>query len=84
MLDMGLLVKILEFVEKMIYLFGLSVCFECLFYGDIVIEFSGLCFGEKFYEELLIGDNVNFIDYLMIMWVNEEYLSWEVFKVVLE
>ena len=39
---------------------------------------------EKLYEELLIGDNVNPTDHPMIMRANEEHLSWEAFKVVLE
>ncbi|HBO2266932.1 TPA: polysaccharide biosynthesis protein [Pseudomonas aeruginosa] len=83
-LDMGPPVKILELAEKMIHLSGLSVRSERSPHGDIAIEFSGLRPGEKLYEELLIGDNVNPTDHPMIMRANEEHLSWEAFKVVLE
>lgn len=48
------------------------------FKGDIEIVYIGLCLGEKFYEELLIGgDNVIKIVYLCIMIVEEEYLLFE-------
>ena len=67
----------------MIHLSGLSVRSERSPHGDIAIEFSGLRPGEL-YEELLIGDNVNPTDHPMIMRANEEHLSWEAFKVVLE
>lgn len=83
-LDMGPPVKILELAEKMVHLSGLSVRSERSPHGDIAIEFSGLRPGEKLYEELLIGDNVNPTDHPMIMRANEEHLSWEAFKGVLE
>lgn len=83
-LDMGMPVKIVELAEKMIHLSGLSVCSETEPYGDIAIEFSGLRPGEKLYEELLIGDNVSPTDHPMIMRANEECLSWEAFKAVIE
>lgn len=79
-LDMGPPVKILELAEKMVHLSGLSVRSERSPHGDIAIEFSGLRPGEKLYEELLIGDNVNPTDHPMIMRANEEHLSWEAFK----
>ncbi len=83
-LDMGLPVKIAELAEKMIHLTGLSVCSENNPHGDIAIEFTGLRPGEKLYEELLIGENVSPTDHPMIMRANEEHLSWEDFKSVLE
>ncbi|WP_083651962.1 nucleoside-diphosphate sugar epimerase/dehydratase [Pseudomonas sp. PA27(2017)] len=82
-LDMGQPVKIAELAEKMIHLTGLSVCSDTNPNGDIAIEFTGLRPGEKLYEELLIGDNVNPTEHPMIMSANEEHLPWESFKMVM-
>ncbi|WP_166359128.1 polysaccharide biosynthesis protein [Pseudomonas akapageensis] len=82
-LDMGEPVKIVELAEKMIHLSGLSIRSDKNPHGDIAIEFSGLRPGEKLYEELLIGDNVEATQHPMIMSANEDYLSWDVLKVKL-
>ncbi|MFA0521113.1 polysaccharide biosynthesis protein, partial [Vibrio sp. 10N.222.55.E8] len=58
-LDMGESVKITDLAENLIKLSGLSVKNEENPHGDIEIKFSGLRPGEKLYEELLIGDNVD-------------------------
>lgn len=79
-LDMGSPVKIVELAEKMIHLSGLSIRSEKNPQGDIAIEFTGLRPGEKLYEELLIGDNVNATGHPMIMSASEELLSWEELK----
>ncbi|QAY94234.1 nucleoside-diphosphate sugar epimerase/dehydratase [Pseudomonas sp. ACM7] len=79
-LDMGEPVKIVELAEKMIHLSGLSVRSEKNPNGDIAIEFTGLRPGEKLYEELLIGDNVEATKHPMIMTANEDHLSWDVLK----
>ncbi|MFZ6047161.1 polysaccharide biosynthesis protein [Pseudomonas sp. CR3202] len=79
-LDMGQPVKIAELAEKMVHLSGLTVRTEKNPNGDIAIEFTGLRPGEKLYEELLIGDNVNPTEHPMIMRANEEHLPWDVFK----
>lgn len=79
-LDMGQPVKIVDLAEKMVKLSGLSIRSKTNPHGDIAIEFSGLRPGEKLYEELLIGDNVQPTEHSMIMRANEEYLPWEVFK----
>ncbi|MCI0994202.1 polysaccharide biosynthesis protein [Pseudomonas corrugata] len=83
-LDMGEPVKIVELAEKMIHLSGLSVRSEKNPHGDIAIQFTGLRPGEKLYEELLIGDNVEATQHPMIMRATENYLSWDVLKVKLE
>lgn len=83
-LDMGQPVKILDLAEKMIHLSGLSVRSERSPHGDIAIEFTGLRPGEKLYEELLIGDNVSETEHPMIMRANEEMLSWDAYKRVLQ
>ncbi|WII71811.1 nucleoside-diphosphate sugar epimerase/dehydratase [Bdellovibrio sp. 22V] len=57
-LDMGEPVKIVDLAKKMIELSGLEVRDPKTGSGDISIEFVGLRPGEKLYEELLIGENV--------------------------
>lgn len=79
-LDMGEPVRIAELAEKMVHLSGLSVRNERNPTGDIAIEFTGLRPGEKLYEELLIGDNVEATEHPMIMSANEDHLAWEVLK----
>lgn len=80
-LDMGEPVRIIELAEKMVHLSGLSIRSEKNLQGDISIEFTGLRPGEKLYEELLIGDNVAVTNHPMIMSAQEDYLSWDAFKV---
>jgi len=82
-LDMGQPVKIAALAEKMIHLSGLSVRSENNLQGDIAIEFTGLRPGEKLYEELLIGGDVSPTEHPMIQRANEEYLPWNLFKVLL-
>ncbi|WP_193217527.1 polysaccharide biosynthesis protein [Pseudomonas putida] len=79
-LDMGEPVKIVELAEKMVHLSGLSVRSDENPQGDIAIEFSGLRPGEKLYEELLIGDQVEGTPHPMIMSAHEDYMSWDVLK----
>ena len=75
-LDMGEPVKITSLARKMIHLSGLSEKHEQNPSGDIGIEYSGLRPGEKLYEELLVGDNVEGTEHPRIMTANEVYLSW--------
>lgn len=75
-LDMGEPVKIVSLAQKMIRLSGLTEKTDANPNGDINIEFSGLRPGEKLYEELLIGDNVEGSDHPRIMTANEVHLSW--------
>lgn len=83
-LDMGTPVKIVDLAEKMINLSGLDRKTEENPNGDISIKFTGLRPGEKLYEELLIGENVEGTEHPMIMCANEDYLSWEEIKKVLK
>jgi FlaA1/EpsC-like NDP-sugar epimerase len=80
---MGEPVKIVELAEKMINLSGMTVRSEKNPHGDIAIEFTGLRPGEKLYEELLIGDNVSPTEHPMIMRACEDFVSWDVFKLML-
>ena len=75
-LDMGEPVKITDLARKMIHLSGLSERHQQNPNGDIAIEYSGLRPGEKLYEELLVGDNVEGTDHPRIMTANEVHLSW--------
>jgi FlaA1/EpsC-like NDP-sugar epimerase len=79
-LDMGEPVRIAELAEKMIHLSGLSVRSERNPQGDIEIEFTGLRVGEKLFEELLIGDNVEGTGHPMIMCASEDFIPWDVLK----
>jgi FlaA1/EpsC-like NDP-sugar epimerase len=79
-LDMGEPVRIAELAEKMIHLSGLSVRSERNPQGDIEIEFTGLRPGEKLFEELLIGDNVEGTGHPMIMCASEDFIPWDVLK----
>jgi len=75
-LDMGEPVKIVDLAKKMIHLSGLTERTEKSPTGDISIEYTGLRPGEKLYEELLVGDNVEGSGHPRIMTANETYLSW--------
>ncbi|MGM0906934.1 MAG: polysaccharide biosynthesis protein [Pseudomonadota bacterium] len=76
-LDMGDSVKIVDLARKMIRLSGLEEKTSKNPHGDIEIEFTGLRPGEKLYEELLIGDNVEASDHPRILRANEQALSWD-------
>ncbi len=75
-LDMGEPVKITALAQKMILLSGLTEKTESEPNGDIEIQFLGLRPGEKLYEELLIGENVEGTTHKRIMTANEVHLSW--------
>ena len=75
-LDMGEPVKITALAQKMIRLSGLTEKTESEPNGDIEIQFSGLRPGEKLYEELLIGENVEGTIHKRIMTANEVHLNW--------
>lgn len=75
-LDMGEPVKITSLAKKMIKLSGLTEKSIQQPHGDIEIKFTGLRPGEKLYEELLIGDNVEGTEHPRIMTASEIHLSW--------
>ena len=75
-LDMGEPVKITALAQKMIRLSGLTEKTESTPNGDIEILFSGLRPGEKLYEELLIGEDVEGTTHKRIMTANEAHLNW--------
>ncbi|MGF1883274.1 polysaccharide biosynthesis protein [Vibrio splendidus] len=83
-LDMGEPVRIVDLAENLIHLSGLEVKNEHNPHGEIELKFSGLRPGEKLFEELLIGDNVEKTAHERIMTANEEYLSYPEFKKILD
>jgi FlaA1/EpsC-like NDP-sugar epimerase len=77
-LDMGEPVKIVDLAKRMIHLMGMKEFYDGNSEdGDIEIKFTGLRPGEKLYEELLIGDNVEGTSHQKIMTASEDKLSWE-------
>ncbi|PTQ08897.1 nucleoside-diphosphate sugar epimerase [Vibrio splendidus] len=83
-LDMGEPVKITDLATNLVNLSGLEVKDELHPYGDIEILFSGLRPGEKLYEELLIGDNVEQTAHERIMTANESFLPIEEYKQLID
>lgn len=74
-LDMGEPVKIADLAHKVIKLSGLDVLDESG-NGDIEIQYTGLRPGEKLYEELLIGDNVDGTKHPRIMKAHEAFIPY--------
>ncbi|CAH7389445.1 Polysaccharide biosynthesis protein [Vibrio chagasii] len=82
-LDMGEPVKILDLAKRMVHLMGMKES-SGSDEGDIDIKFTGLRPGEKLYEELLIGDNVEGTSHEKIMTAMENKLSWPEMKILLD
>lgn len=82
-LDMGDPVKIKDLATKMIHLSGFTVKDEKEPEGDIEIRCTGLRPGEKLYEELLIGDNVEGTTHERIMTAQENKLDWRELEIIL-
>tara|TARA_Y100000768_G_C23723878_1_gene561607 strand:+ start:18 stop:569 length:552 start_codon:yes stop_codon:yes gene_type:complete len=76
LLEMGSPINILDLAKQMIKLSGKQIKDTFNPNGDIEIEFTGLRPGEKLYEELLIGDDVQKTSHQHIMTANEEKLSF--------
>lgn len=82
-LDMGEQVKISELARKIIHLMGYCERNESEPDGDIEIVYTGLRPGEKLYEELLIGENVEGTTHPKIMTASEDMLTWSKMNTVL-
>lgn len=76
-LDMGEPIKIIDLAKRMIHLMGMHEHIDNEEKGDIEIRFTGLRPGEKLYEELLIGENIEGTTHKRIMTAKEEHLSKE-------
>jgi len=83
-LDMGDSVKIIDLATKMVRLSGLEIKNEHNPHGDIEIKCTGLRPGEKLYEELLIGNNVEQTPHERIMTANEVMLPLNELNVFIE
>jgi len=83
-LDMGQPVKIVDLAKRMIHLSGYEVKNEECPEGDIEIKAIGLRPGEKLYEELLIGENVEGTDHPLIMRAQEEEIPWQILENLLK
>ncbi len=82
-LDMGEPVKIAELAKKVIHLSGLVEA-DSEGHGDIEIQYTGLRPGEKLYEELLIGDNVDGTEHPRIMKAHEKFIAYSELQVAFE
>lgn len=82
-LDMGESVKIIDLAKQMVRLSGLEVKDEENPGGDIEIKITGLRPGEKLYEELLIGDEVQKTTHPRIMTASEVMLPWSALSDIL-
>ncbi|MDB4004406.1 polysaccharide biosynthesis protein, partial [Gammaproteobacteria bacterium] len=83
-LDMHDPIRIVDLAKKMVHLMGYDVRDENSYRGDIAIEYTGLRPGEKLYEELLIGESVTGTDHPKIMRAEEETLSWQELKPLID
>ena len=70
-LDMGEPVKIVDLAKRMVHLSGLEVRSDVTPDGTIEIQHVGLRPGEKLYEELLIGENVEGTEHPLILRAQE-------------
>lgn len=82
-LDMGEPVKITDLAKNLINLSGLEIKSEDNPDGDIEIKFTGLRPGEKLFEELLIGDNVQGTAHERIMTANERSLPLDEYQALI-
>ncbi|OSI09391.1 nucleoside-diphosphate sugar epimerase/dehydratase [Neisseria zoodegmatis] len=82
-LDMGESVRIIDLAKQMIRLSGLEVKDAEHPDGDIEIKVTGLRPGEKLYEELLIGEEVQQTGHPRIMTANEVMLPWDALSDIL-
>lgn len=78
-LDMGEPVKIMDLAKRMVHLSGFEVKSSSSPEG-IEIQHVGLRPGEKLYEELLIGENVERTEHPLIMRAQEAEIPWAVLE----
>ncbi|NGN98462.1 polysaccharide biosynthesis protein [Grimontia sp. S25] len=83
-LDMGEPVKITDLAENLVRLSGLELKSEQNPHGEIGIEYTGLRPGEKLYEELLIGSNVQTTAHERIMTAKEVFLPESDYESIIE
>ncbi|TCS36853.1 FlaA1/EpsC-like NDP-sugar epimerase [Paucimonas lemoignei] len=82
-LDMGEPVKIIDMARRMVHLSGLEIKSDETPDGTIEIRHVGLRPGEKLYEELLIGSNVEGTEHPLIMRAQEAEIPWNLLQELL-
>jgi FlaA1/EpsC-like NDP-sugar epimerase len=82
-LDMGEPVRIIDMARRMVHLSGLEVKSDETPDGTIEIRHVGLRPGEKLYEELLIGSNVEGTEHPLIMRAQEAEIPWNLLQELL-
>ena len=82
-LDMGNPMKIVDLARRMVHLSGMEIKSDLEPEGAIAIHYVGLRPGEKLYEELLIGDNVEGTGHPLIMRAHEDEIPWLALKALL-
>jgi len=83
-LDMGQPVKIMDLAIRMVHLSGLDVKSDATPTGSIEIQYVGLRPGEKLFEELLIGENVEGTEHPLIMRAQEAEIPWPILQPLLK
>ncbi|MGC6411219.1 MAG: polysaccharide biosynthesis protein [Candidatus Puniceispirillaceae bacterium] len=76
-LDMGQPIKVVDLVRRMIRLYGKQEKSETNPGGDIAISFIGLRPGEKMYEELILGDEIEPTTHPRISQAQERFFTQE-------
>ncbi len=76
LLDMGEPVRIHDLARRLIHLSGFTVRDAANPEGDIPIVITGLRPGEKLFEELFIGADVQPTPHTRILKAHEDFLSW--------
>ena len=83
-LDMGKPIRIYDLAKKMVNLSGLTIKDETNLSGDIEVKYTGLRPGEKLFEELLIGKNVDKTEVPLIMRAKEPMIEWRELELILD
>lgn len=84
LLDMGEPVRIYDLARRLIHLSGFTVRDSANPEGDIPIIITGLRPGEKLFEELFIGADVQATPHKRILKAHEDFLSWDELTAVLD
>jgi FlaA1/EpsC-like NDP-sugar epimerase len=80
-LDMGESIKIKDLIYRIVKLSGLTVKDENNIEGDIEIKIIGLRPGEKLYEELLLGDNLQKTQHTKIQKAQDPFIPFNQLEV---
>ena len=83
-LDMGESVKILDLINKMITLSGLTLKNSENPDGDIEIKIIGLRSGEKLYEELLLGEKPKKTKHPKILKASDYFIPFKLLDIELK